>query len=300
MPNSIFFSAEGRGCESKTQMATTDKNDSFLILGFKHGKKWVDKNGTKCNMGFGRITKNTPSVGDEEPNGKETTASVDVTPDFPNFVMVPDQNKVAGFESLVHLRFEVLGEEDEQDDGRDRFWPIHFCPSLFDQFWPIQFLASPFWAIVFWAHPILAKANFGQSVFGQSVFGQYVCFSGFTICAAQKKWGPRKSGAPKSGGPEGWVSRRVGAPKKWGPRSWGAEGWGPEGWGPNPEKVGPRRVGAQKGGAPKGGGPEGWRPKVGPRRVGGPKFCALFCPSPAPLSLFLSFSGRSSRGILVF
>ena len=26
---------------------------------FKQGKKWVDKNGAKCNMGFGRTTKNT-------------------------------------------------------------------------------------------------------------------------------------------------------------------------------------------------------------------------------------------------
>ena len=40
------------------------------------------------------------SVGDEEPNGRETTDTVDVTPDFPNFVMVPDQNIVAGCESL--------------------------------------------------------------------------------------------------------------------------------------------------------------------------------------------------------
>ena len=31
--------------------ATTDKNDPFLNAGFKHGKKWVDKNGAKCNMG---------------------------------------------------------------------------------------------------------------------------------------------------------------------------------------------------------------------------------------------------------
>ena len=40
------------------------------------------------------------SVGDEEPNGRETTVTVDVTPDFPNFGMVPDQNIAAGFESL--------------------------------------------------------------------------------------------------------------------------------------------------------------------------------------------------------
>ena len=57
-----LFSAEGRGFESKCvtdTRATTDKNDPFLNMGFKHGKKWVDKNGAKCNMGFGRITKNT-------------------------------------------------------------------------------------------------------------------------------------------------------------------------------------------------------------------------------------------------
>ena len=31
-------------------------------MGFKHGKKWVDKNEAKCNMEFGHITKNTPTV----------------------------------------------------------------------------------------------------------------------------------------------------------------------------------------------------------------------------------------------
>ena len=58
----------------------------------------------------------------------------------------------------------------------------------------------------------------------------------------------------------------------------------------------PRRKGPRHGGTTprKSGGPEGWGPKVGPRRVGGPNF-ALFCPSPAPFSLFLSFSG----GLLV-
>ena len=57
-----LFSAEERGFESKSVIdtrATTDKNDPFLNMGFKHGEKWVDKNGAKCNMGFGRITKNT-------------------------------------------------------------------------------------------------------------------------------------------------------------------------------------------------------------------------------------------------
>ena len=59
MPKSIFFPGRGRDSNQKvsqTQRATTDKNDPFLNMGFKHGKKWVDKNGAKCNMGFGRIT----------------------------------------------------------------------------------------------------------------------------------------------------------------------------------------------------------------------------------------------------
>ena len=57
-----LFTAEGRGFESESvtdTRATTDKNDPFLNMGFKHGKKWADKNGAKCNMGFGRITENT-------------------------------------------------------------------------------------------------------------------------------------------------------------------------------------------------------------------------------------------------
>ena len=45
-----LFSAEGFESESVTD--TTDKNDPFLNMGFKHGKKWVDKNGAKCNMGL--------------------------------------------------------------------------------------------------------------------------------------------------------------------------------------------------------------------------------------------------------
>ena len=55
MPNSIFFQWRA-GFESKSvtdTRATTDKNDPFLNMGFKHGKKWVDKNG------FGRVTNNT-------------------------------------------------------------------------------------------------------------------------------------------------------------------------------------------------------------------------------------------------
>ena len=58
-----LFSAEGRGFESKSvtdARATTDKNDPFLNMRFKHGKKWVDKNGAKRDMEFGRITKTTP------------------------------------------------------------------------------------------------------------------------------------------------------------------------------------------------------------------------------------------------
>ena len=61
MPNSIFFRG-GVGIESESvtdTRATTNKNDPFLNMGFKHWKKWVDKNGAKCNMGFWRITKNT-------------------------------------------------------------------------------------------------------------------------------------------------------------------------------------------------------------------------------------------------
>ena len=57
-----LFSEEGRGFESKSvtdTRATTDKNDPFLNMGFKHWKKWVDKNGAKCDMGFGRFTQNT-------------------------------------------------------------------------------------------------------------------------------------------------------------------------------------------------------------------------------------------------
>ena len=43
-------------------MATTDKNDPFLNKMFKHGEKWVHKNGAKCNVGFGRITQNFPEM----------------------------------------------------------------------------------------------------------------------------------------------------------------------------------------------------------------------------------------------
>ena len=49
-----LFSAEGRAFESESvtdTRATTDKNDQFLNMGFKHGKKWVDKNGAKMQYG---------------------------------------------------------------------------------------------------------------------------------------------------------------------------------------------------------------------------------------------------------
>ena len=65
-----LFSGEAREFESKSvtdTRATTDKNDPFLNMGFKHGKKWVDKNGAKCNMRFGRITKNTRFRARSEP-----------------------------------------------------------------------------------------------------------------------------------------------------------------------------------------------------------------------------------------
>ena len=51
-----LFSAEGRGFESKSvtdTRATTDKNDPFLNMGFKHGKKWVDKMGQNAIWGSG-------------------------------------------------------------------------------------------------------------------------------------------------------------------------------------------------------------------------------------------------------
>ena len=63
MPNSIFFPRRGGDSNlnvSQTQGRRRTKMTHFLNMGFKHGKKWVDKNGAKCNMGFGRITKNTP------------------------------------------------------------------------------------------------------------------------------------------------------------------------------------------------------------------------------------------------
>ena len=43
MPNSIFFPRRGGGFESKSvtdTRATTDINDPFLNMEFKHGKKW--------------------------------------------------------------------------------------------------------------------------------------------------------------------------------------------------------------------------------------------------------------------
>ena len=45
------------------------------------------------------------SVGDEEPSHRQTTVTVDVSPDVPNFGMAPNWNVAVGFESLdeVHL-----------------------------------------------------------------------------------------------------------------------------------------------------------------------------------------------------
>ena len=40
--------------------STTDRNDLFLNMGSNTGKSWLNKNGAKCNEGFGRTTKNTP------------------------------------------------------------------------------------------------------------------------------------------------------------------------------------------------------------------------------------------------
>ena len=46
--------------ETLTHKGREDKNDEFLNMVFKLGKKWVDKNGAKCNMVFGCKTKKTP------------------------------------------------------------------------------------------------------------------------------------------------------------------------------------------------------------------------------------------------
>ena len=72
MPNSIFSPRRGGDSNlkvSQTQGRRRNKNDPFLKMGFKHGKKGVDKNGTKCNMGFGRVTKNTLLMRWEENTG---------------------------------------------------------------------------------------------------------------------------------------------------------------------------------------------------------------------------------------
>ena len=57
VPKSIFFL--GAAGIRIFEVSPTDKHDTFLNLGFKHGKKWVGKNRAKCNMGFGPVTKNT-------------------------------------------------------------------------------------------------------------------------------------------------------------------------------------------------------------------------------------------------
>ena len=62
-----FFPEEGRGgieTESATDTrATTDNNDPFLNTGFKHGKKWVDKNGANEIRGSGEKIKKYPDFG---------------------------------------------------------------------------------------------------------------------------------------------------------------------------------------------------------------------------------------------
>ena len=58
----LFSGEGGEGFETKSvtdTRATTDKNDPFLNMLFKHGKKVSGQTWAKCNMGFGRITKNT-------------------------------------------------------------------------------------------------------------------------------------------------------------------------------------------------------------------------------------------------
>ena len=59
MPKSIFFP----GGDSNLKVSQTQGQRRTKMTIFEHGvqtrKKWVDKNGAKCNMGFGRMTKNT-------------------------------------------------------------------------------------------------------------------------------------------------------------------------------------------------------------------------------------------------
>ena len=71
MPNSIFFQRRSGGFQSKKchrhKGGRRTKNDPFLNMGFKHGKKvggqkW-DKNAIW--VGFGRINKNTRQFGKE-------------------------------------------------------------------------------------------------------------------------------------------------------------------------------------------------------------------------------------------
>ena len=63
MPNSIVSprrSGDSNLKVSKTQGRRRTKDDPFLNMGFKPGKKWLDKNGGKCNMGFrAKNSKNT-------------------------------------------------------------------------------------------------------------------------------------------------------------------------------------------------------------------------------------------------
>ena len=64
-----LFSGEGQGFESKSvtdTRATTDKNDPFLKCGSNRGKSGWTKIGAKCNMVFGRMTKNSQGEGGEQ------------------------------------------------------------------------------------------------------------------------------------------------------------------------------------------------------------------------------------------
>ena len=54
MPKSIFFPGRREGFETKSftdTRATSDKNDPFLTMGFKHGETWVDKKWGRMQYG---------------------------------------------------------------------------------------------------------------------------------------------------------------------------------------------------------------------------------------------------------
>ena len=64
---------------------------------FKHRKKWVDKNGAKCNMVFGRTTKNTPTDASSTLHG----------------------GGLGRREDGHTGRYETKEEEEDEDDGRE-------------------------------------------------------------------------------------------------------------------------------------------------------------------------------------